>query len=110
MYAEERQHAMAALVASRGRLSVTALAEEHAVTTETVRRDLSVLERAGFLRRVHGGAVPTSALSTFESRVSERDLAHPDQKDRIARRAVDQLPPSGGTVLLDAGRRPPVWR
>ena len=103
MYAEERQQAIADLVAERGRLSVNALAEEYDVTTETVRRDLSVLERAGILRRVHGGAVPASALTALEPKVGERDLAHADEKDRIARQAVSLLPPSGGSVLLDAG-------
>jgi DeoR family transcriptional regulator, fructose operon transcriptional repressor len=103
VYAEERQQSMAELVAQRGRLSVTALAAEYAVTTETVRRDLSVLERAGILRRVHGGAVPAGALTALETKVGDRDLAHADEKDRIARRAVDLLPPSGGSVVLDAG-------
>ena len=103
MYAEERQQAIADLVAQRGRLSVNALAAEYAVTTETVRRDLSVLERAGVLRRVHGGAVPAAALTALEAKVGDRDLAHADEKDRIAKRAVDLLPATGGSVLLDAG-------
>ncbi len=103
MYAEERQQSIADLVTARGRLSVNALAEEYDVTTETVRRDLSVLERAGILRRVHGGAVPAAALAGLEAKVADRDLAHADQKDRIARQAVALLPPSGGTVILDAG-------
>jgi DeoR family fructose operon transcriptional repressor len=103
VYAEERQQAIADLVAAKGRLSVNALAAEYAVTTETVRRDLSALERAGILRRVHGGAVPAAALSGLEPKVGERDLAHADEKDRIARRAVSLLPPTGGSVLLDAG-------
>jgi DeoR family transcriptional regulator, fructose operon transcriptional repressor len=103
VYAEERQQAIADLVAEKGRLSVNALAAEYAVTTETVRRDLSALERAGILRRVHGGAVPAAALSGLEPKVGERDLAHADEKDRIARRAVSLLPLTGGSVLLDAG-------
>jgi DeoR family transcriptional regulator, fructose operon transcriptional repressor len=82
---------------------VNALAAEYAVTTETVRRDLSVLERAGVLRRVHGGAVPAAALTALESKVGDRDLAHADEKDRIAKKAVTLLPSSGGSVLLDAG-------
>ena len=102
MYAEERQQAMADLVARRGRLSVQDLAAEYAVTTETVRRDLSALERVGILRRVHGGAVPASAIA-LEAKVGERDLARASEKDRIARRAVDLLPGNGGSVVLDAG-------
>ena len=103
MYAEERQQAMAQLVAARGRLSVTVLAEEYDVTTETVRRDLSTLERMGLVRRVHGGAVPAHSLAAIESGLVERDAANTDEKDRIARAALDLLPPAGSTVLLDAG-------
>ena len=104
MYAEERQQAMAQLVAERGRLSVNVLAEQYDVTTETVRRDLSALERMGLVRRVHGGAVPADTLAVIESGLGERDQANTAQKDRIARAAVEHLlPPAGSTVLLDAG-------
>ncbi|MDO9496136.1 MAG: DeoR/GlpR family DNA-binding transcription regulator [Nocardioides sp.] len=103
MYAEERQQAIAQLVAARGRLSVNALAEEYAVTTETVRRDLTALERLGLVHRVHGGAVPAGALAAIESGLGERDAANTDSKDRIARAAIALLPASGGTVLFDAG-------
>ncbi|WP_231482836.1 DeoR/GlpR family DNA-binding transcription regulator [Nocardioides sp. URHA0020] len=103
MYAEERQQAMAQLVTERGRVSVNAIADQFDVTTETVRRDLSVLERMGLLRRVHGGAVPASALAVIEAGLGERDQANTVAKDRIARAALDLLPPADGTVLLDAG-------
>jgi DeoR family fructose operon transcriptional repressor len=103
MYAEERQQAMAELVADQGRLSVNALAERFRVTTETVRRDLSSLEAIGLVRRVHGGAVPASALAAIEPGLVERDRVNTAQKERIARAALDLLPPSGSTVLLDAG-------
>ena len=103
MYAEERQQAMAQLVTERGRLSVAAIAEQFDVTTETVRRDLSVLERMGLLRRVHGGAVPASSLAVIESGLGERDQANTAQKELVAKAALEQLPPPGGTVLLDAG-------
>ena len=103
MYAEERRQAMAELVAQHGRLSVTDLADAYAVTTETVRRDLAVLERAGVIRRVHGGAVPAEALTVLETAVGDRDLAQAEQKDRIAKAALELLPPSGGSVLVDAG-------
>ena len=102
MYAEERQQAIAGLVASEGRLSVLQLAERYGVTTETIRRDLSVLERAGLVRRVHGGAVPSHALSVLETAVSDRDRSSVAEKDRIAAAALDLLP-EHGSVVLDAG-------
>jgi DeoR family transcriptional regulator, fructose operon transcriptional repressor len=103
MYAEERQQAIAALVMSKGRASVAELAETYDVTTETVRRDLAVLDKAGLLRRVHGGAVPSRTLHLVESGVGERDTTRAEQKDAIAAAALDFLPLSGATVLLDAG-------
>lgn len=103
MYAEERQQAIARLVTERGRLSVAAIASRFDVTTETVRRDLSALERMGLLRRVHGGAVPAHSLAVIESGVGERDQSNTAQKELIAKMALEQLPPPGGTVLLDAG-------
>lgn len=103
MYAEERQQAMAQLVAEHGRLSVNVLAEQYDVTTETVRRDLSTLERMGLVRRVHGGAVPSHSLTVIESGLVERDSANTVEKERIARAALELLPPAGSTILLDAG-------
>ncbi|WP_197375850.1 DeoR/GlpR family DNA-binding transcription regulator [Mycolicibacterium baixiangningiae] len=103
MYAEERQQAIASLVMQKGRASVAELAETYDVTTETVRRDLATLDRAGVLRRVHGGAVPARALHAVEAGFSERDATRADHKDAIAAAAVDYFPASGASVLIDAG-------
>ena len=103
MYAEERQQAIASLVLSNGRASVAELAEAYDVTTETVRRDLAILDKAGLVRRVHGGAVPARALHLVESGVGEREGTRTAHKDAIAAAAVDFFPISGGSVLLDAG-------
>jgi DeoR family transcriptional regulator, fructose operon transcriptional repressor len=103
VYAEERQQAIAELVTSKGRASVTELAQVYDVTTETVRRDLAALDRAGLVRRVHGGAVPVRALHVVEAGVFERESTRADDKDAIARAAAEFFPISGGSVLLDAG-------
>ena len=103
MYAEERQEAIASLVIANGRASVTELAQAYDVTTETVRRDLAALDKAGVLRRVHGGAVPVRALHLVEAGVGERETTRAEHKDAIAAAAADLLPQSGATVLLDAG-------
>jgi DeoR family fructose operon transcriptional repressor len=103
MYAEERQQAIASLVIANGRASVAELAQAYDVTTETVRRDLAALDKAGVLRRVHGGAVPVRALHLVEAGVGERETTRAEHKDAIAAAAADLLPHSGATVLLDAG-------
>lgn len=101
MYAEERQAAIVEQARSRGRVEVAGLAQELNVTTETVRRDLSVLERHGVLRRVHGGAIPVERLG-FEPGLADRDRAMSDEKERIARAALAEVP-AEGAILLDAG-------
>jgi DeoR family fructose operon transcriptional repressor len=103
VYAEERQHAIATLVSERGRLAVTAVAEEFGVTTETVRRDLALLERAGMVRRVHGGAVPAGALTLVETGLGERHGTRTEAKRAIAAAALDLLPATDGSVILDGG-------
>lgn len=103
MYPEERQQAIASLVMAKGRASVAELAQAYDVTTETVRRDLAVLDKAGIVRRVHGGAVPARALHLVEPGVGERDVTRAEHKDAIATAAAEFFPLGGATVLLDAG-------
>lgn len=103
MYAEERQQAITTLIGHRGRVSVAELADQYGVTTETVRRDLAILDRLGLIRRVHGGAVGAGALTTIELGTAERDNTRAAEKDRIAVLAQRFLPAAGGSVLFDAG-------
>jgi DeoR family transcriptional regulator, fructose operon transcriptional repressor len=103
MYAVERQQAIAELVAQRGRQSVNELADRYGVTTETVRRDLDVLERAALITRVHGGAVRFESVTALELALSDRAREHTAEKDRIAKLALDYLPTANGTVIVDAG-------
>jgi DeoR family fructose operon transcriptional repressor len=101
MYAEERQLWIVERARAGGRVEVAALAAELGVTTETVRRDLTTLERHALLRRVHGGAIPIERLG-FEPALAARDSVLTAEKERIARLALAELPDEG-TILLDAG-------
>ncbi|MEV0123367.1 DeoR/GlpR family DNA-binding transcription regulator [Streptomyces sp. NPDC050703] len=101
MYAPERQQEILRLARDGGRVDVLSLAEEFQVTAETIRRDLKALDRAGLVRRVHGGAIPAGRLD-FEPDLAEREGTAADEKDRIARAALAELP-AEGSVILDAG-------
>ncbi|MEW2130618.1 DeoR/GlpR family DNA-binding transcription regulator [Streptomyces sp. NPDC005435] len=101
MYAPERQQAILRLAREGGRVDVLSLAEEFQVTAETIRRDLKALDRAGLVRRVHGGAIPSGRLD-FEPDLTERESTAAGEKDRIAKAALAELPVDG-TVILDAG-------
>jgi len=101
MYAPERQQEILRLARDGGRVDVVSLAEEFQVTAETIRRDLKAMDRAGLVRRVHGGAIPAGRLD-FEPDLAERETTAADEKDRIARAALAELP-ADGTVIVDAG-------
>lgn len=101
MYAAERQQTILDAARSRGRVEVTALAEQLNVTAETIRRDLTALERRGLLKRMHGGAIPADAVA-LEPALEERIGHRAAEKQRIALRAIEEFP-DGGSVLLDAG-------
>jgi DeoR family fructose operon transcriptional repressor len=101
LYPQERHARILELVATRGRVEVTTLAEELDVTTETIRRDLTKLVRQGLVRRVHGGAIHVERLG-YEPTLSVRGERFAAEKERIGRAARDFLP-DGGSVLLDAG-------
>lgn len=104
MYAMERQELIERILLDEGRVGVGELAERFSVTTETVRRDLDSLERAGALRRVHGGAVTNDRASTTEPTVLERSQRHNSAKQAIAARALDALGDGfTGSIYLDAG-------
>ncbi len=101
MYAEERQQEILRRARAQGRVEVLALADDLSVTTETIRRDLTLLERAGVVRRVHGGAIPVERLG-FEPALAARDAVMTSEKERIAKAAVGELP-DGGSIIIDAG-------
>jgi DeoR family transcriptional regulator, fructose operon transcriptional repressor len=101
MYAEERQQEILRIARARGRADVATLADELSVTAETIRRDLTTLERAGVVRRVHGGAIPIERIG-FEPAVATRDAVLIEEKGRIAKAALAEVPEQGA-VILDAG-------
>ena len=101
MYAPERHQQILETARAHGRVDVAGLAKDLSVTPETVRRDLTALERRGVLRRVHGGAIPVERLG-IEPGVADRQSHAAGQKERIARAALDELP-DGGSIILDAG-------
>jgi DeoR family fructose operon transcriptional repressor len=101
LYAEERQQEIVRLARAEGRVDGASLADTLHVTAETIRRDLTMLERAGVLRRVHGGAIPVERIG-FEPALATRDSVLIDEKERIAKAALAEVPDEGA-IILDAG-------
>ena len=102
MLTEERRNQMAAILKSSNNIVVNDLAEHFKVSVATIRRDLSVLEEMGVLKRVYGGAVPVEhqpkPYISFMTRISD----FTKEKEAIAREAVKLIGPED-TILLDMG-------
>ncbi|MDN6330787.1 MAG: DeoR/GlpR family DNA-binding transcription regulator [Brachybacterium sp.] len=103
MYARERHRQILDGLSRSGRVTVTELAAQFEVTTETIRRDLDQLADSALLVRVHGGAVPRRTAEV-EPDLTSRRVTNIDAKRRIALAAAALLPDDPQTaVLLDAG-------
>jgi DeoR family fructose operon transcriptional repressor len=102
MYAEERQEFILTVARRDGRVSASQVANQLQVTAETVRRDLSILERKGLIRRTHGGALPVERLTAVPD-LAGRSQLMTAEKDRIAKAALEFLPDPSGSAIIDAG-------
>lgn len=102
MYPPQRQQAITdLLLGQRSRVSIATIADRLAVATETVRRDLEVLERRGVVRRVRGGAELVESVP-FEQALAARHADQRAEKQVIAAAVINELP-SDGVVILDSG-------
>ena len=96
----QRRAEVRGLVSLRGSASVSEIASTLEVSPSTVRRDLGVLEREGFLRRSRGGAV-TIERTTSELRFNERRRHNRREKVRIGEYAISLLE-AGQSVIFDS--------
>ncbi|MBR2968250.1 MAG: DeoR/GlpR transcriptional regulator [Clostridia bacterium] len=87
MYALERQDEILQIIKERKSASVNLIARELFVSPATVRRDLSAMEKAGLVRRTHGGAILTGS-SSDETSIHVREQENVVEKKEIAALAV----------------------
>ncbi|WP_280727282.1 DeoR/GlpR family DNA-binding transcription regulator [Kitasatospora sp. MAA4] len=106
MRAMERQHRILVLARQEGRVEVTTAAADFGVALETIRRDLSELERRGLVRRTHGGAYPVESTG-FETDLAQRVTRHVEAKRRIAAAAV-RLVGEAESIFVDEGYTPQI--
>jgi len=96
----ERQKQILMLLNARESLSVRELARLLYTSESSIRRDISLLEEEGLVRRVYGGVLLASSENAVIP-LSLRDGEHSAQKERLARLAASMVR-DGETILLDA--------
>jgi len=93
-FAHERHSELRAILTEEGTVAVTPLAKRWQVSEMTIRRDLQMLQSAGAVTRVHGGAVASSTLR-FGSRLGQ----HRREKSAAAQKLLPLIPKSGSLYL-----------
>jgi DeoR family transcriptional regulator, fructose operon transcriptional repressor len=102
--AEDRQRTVLELARTQGGVDVKNLADRLGVSVETIRRDLNALEAHGLIRRSYGHAYPVETAA-FETDLGSREVAHLDEKRRIAEEAVRHID-DAETMYIDEGFTP----
>jgi len=85
-------------------VAVTGAAHDLRVSVETVRRDLTVLEDHGLVRREYGVAYPVESAG-FETDLASRESEWLPEKRRIAAEAVQHID-DAETIFIDEGYLP----
>jgi DeoR family fructose operon transcriptional repressor len=101
MQPEERQHRIGEYLQKVEFAALEEIAQQVHASTSTVRRDLTVLEAAGLVRRTHGGARVITPR-TDEFAFSARDTHQLAEKEAIGRACAELIAPNQ-TVIIDAG-------
>jgi DeoR/GlpR family transcriptional regulator of sugar metabolism len=101
MTAEERKHRIEGYLQRVEFASLEELSQQVDASVSTVRRDLSILEAGGNVRRTHGGARIVSP-KTDEFAFSSRDAHQLSEKELIGRACAGLIGPNQ-SVILDAG-------
>lgn len=100
MLQEERHKQILVQLEKNNTIRIADLSKSLGVTRQTVRRDLSELEKAGIVKKVHGGAVlnRTNIEPSYSTRVSTSAV----EKEIIAEKAAN-LVEDGDAIYLDIG-------
>src|SRR5215468_2028123 len=99
---EERRRSIVDYVNQNGLALVRELARKYASSEITIRRDLEMLHNRGLVYRTHGGALPIRAGTESDRNLTEREMQHPREKQRIAAAAAKMVR-EGQSVVLDSG-------
>ena len=99
MLTQQRKDYILDILKRDGRIVAKNVAQELALSEDTIRRDLRDLAKSGLLQRVHGGALPASAATAD---LSQRQDISTDEKIAIGKTAAAMVQP-GQVVILDGG-------
>lgn len=103
MLSEQRQRMILQVLEEKKSVTVTELTELLDISESTARRDITILDKAGKLVKVFGGAVlAENVYLSAEPTVAQKNKINQEEKKRIARYAASLIRPQD-LVYIDAG-------
>lgn len=99
MFASERHDLIVEMIISSGRVTVKELAGRFDVSEDSIRKDLTLLEGQGLLKKTYGGAVAVKENPHLFALKQRKEIANP-QRMMIAKKAIQLIKPDE-TVFLD---------
>lgn len=99
MFVEERHNMISTILHKNGKVKVKELSEKFSVTEDCIRKDLSILEKQGVLKRVYGGAVK-NRINAHNFDVKERKEKNVEIKYEIASKAINLIK-NNDMIFLD---------
>ncbi|ALQ68361.1 DeoR/GlpR family DNA-binding transcription regulator [Bacillus thuringiensis] len=99
MFTEERREKILELLKKDGRVIAKNLAESFDMSIDSIRRDLSIMEKDGLLKRTHGGAIELARVRDLPSERFERYQNASIYDDAIAKIAASYIQ-EGDSVFI----------
>ena len=98
MVLNSRQQEIMQILKAKGSVSTYELSKTLFASEMTIRRDLTEMEKSGFLRRYRGGAV--LKINLGEMPIKERLLLYKEEKEALAKRCLPYEILRNGAILF----------
>ncbi len=103
IFQEERLDSILNMLEKNERILTTDLCKEFNTSVVTIRKDLTILENRGHLKRTHGGAIAIKTNKFYHGlALKEKEKINLEEKMRIVKTAA-MLVTDGDTIILDSG-------
>lgn len=99
MFTEERRESILELLKRDGRVIAKDLAERFDMSIDSIRRDLSIMEKNGLLKRTHGGAVELARVRNLAAEPSKHYCDSSIYEEAIAKVAASYIQ-EGDSVFI----------
>lgn len=91
MFTEERRERILELLNTDGRVIAKELAERFEMSIDSIRRDLSIMEKDGLLKRTHGGAIELTRVRNLAAEPAKRYSDSSIYENTIAKVAASYI-------------------